>query len=114
VKEDDRNEAIDVSREAIATLAAQAACEIDGVESCQQKTADTITSRVKREYLYKGVKVEGGEDDSYRLVLYLRVRYGVHLPSLARELREKVKEYIEGLTEVDVEDVEIVIEDIEA
>lgn len=113
MKEDAKSEAVEVSREAIATLAAQAASEVDGVEGCRQKIVDTITSRVKREYVHKGVKVEGG-DAPYRLVLYLRVRYGVHLPSLAEEVRKKVKEYVEGLTEVGVEEVEIVIDDVEA
>jgi uncharacterized alkaline shock family protein YloU len=111
MREEMNGENIEVSREAVAALAAQAACKVDGVVACQLKTVDSITSRVKREFVHKGVKLEK-DDDSYRLSVYLHVRYGVNLPSLAREVRKKVKEYVEGLTQEEVKEVEVVIEDI--
>jgi uncharacterized alkaline shock family protein YloU len=113
VREEANGENVEVSREAIATLAAQAACKVEGVIACQLKTVESITSRVKREFVHQGVKLEK-EDDSYRLSLYLHVRYGVNLPTLAQEVRRKVKEYVEGLTQEEVKEVEVVIEDIEA
>ena len=112
MREEVNGENVEVSKEAIATLAAQAACKVDGVIGCQQKTVDSITSRVKREFVHSGVKLEK-EDDSYRLSIYLRVRYGVNIPTLAREVRAKVKEYVEGLTKEEVKEIEIIIEDIE-
>jgi uncharacterized alkaline shock family protein YloU len=111
MREEIDGENVEVSREAVAALAAQAACKVDGVVACQLKTVDSITSKVKREFVHKGVKLEK-DDDSYRLSVYLRVRYGVNLPSLAREVRKKVKEYVEGLTQEEVKEVEVVIEDI--
>lgn len=113
MKEEIKGEGVEVSREAIATLAAQAAAGVAGVVTCQQKTVETLTSRVKRAFVHKGVKVER-EDGSYRLSVYLRVSYGVNIPSLAQEVAKKVKDYVEGLTEVTVDEVEVVIEDIEA
>lgn len=113
MRDEENGEKIEVSREAVAALAAQAACEVDGVLSCQQKAVDSITSRVKREFVHKGVKLEK-DDDSYRLSVYLRVRYGVNLPSLAAEVRKKIKEYVQGLTREEVKEVEVVIEDIDA
>jgi uncharacterized alkaline shock family protein YloU len=113
VKDESRNEGIEVSREAIATLAAQAAGGVEGVKVCQPKTVGSLASRVKREFVHKGIKVEKGDDGSYRLSVYLRVGYGLSIPTLAQEVRKKVKEYVEGLTDVQVEDVEVVIEDIE-
>ncbi len=107
-----RGEGVEVSREAIAALAAQAACEIPGVVACHQSPVESIASRVKREFLHRGIKVERS-DGAYRLSVHLRVEYGVNLPSLAREVRRKVKEYVEGLTDVRVEEVDVVIEDIE-
>jgi len=112
VTSESRSEGIEVSREAIATLAAQAAAGVEGVVACYRKTVESITSRVKREFVHKGVKVER-EDASCRLTMYLKVEYGVNLPSLAREVRRRVKEYVEGLTDIQVEEVEVVIEDIE-
>ncbi len=112
MKEETRSESVEVSNEAIAALAAQAAGDVEGAAVCQQKPVEILTSRVKREFVYKGVKVSR-EEESCRLSLYLKVDYGINIPELAREARRKVKEYVEGLTDVVVEDVEIVIEDVE-
>jgi uncharacterized alkaline shock family protein YloU len=113
MKDESKNEGVEVSREAIATLAAQAAGGVEGVKVCQPKAVGSFASRVKREYVHKGIKVEKGDEGSYKLSVYLRVGYGLSIPALAQEVRKKVKEYVEGLTEVEVEDVEVVIEDIE-
>jgi len=113
VREGNKGESVEVSRETIATLASQAASSVDGVVACQRKTVESFASRVKREFVHKGVKVEGEENGPYRLSVYVRVRYGVELPALAASLREKVTEYLQGLAGVDVEDIEVVVEDIE-
>jgi uncharacterized alkaline shock family protein YloU len=101
VKEDFKGEGVEVSREVIATLASQAATAVPGVAGCQLKRGESITSRVER------------EDDGYRLSIYLRVCYGSHLPTLAEEVARKVKEYVEGLTEASIDEVEVVIEDVD-
>lgn len=111
-EEEGRGEVIEVSRETIATLAAQAASDVEGVFVSQQKAVDSLTSRMKREFVHKGVKVEEA-DGSYSLSLGLRVSFGSDLPSLAREVRDKVRGYVEGLTGVQVEEIEIIIEDVE-
>lgn len=107
-----KGEGVEVSREAIATLAAQAACQVPGVVSCHRSPVDSLASMVKREFVHKGIKVESTEG-GYRLGIHLKVEYGVNLPELAREVREKVREYLEGLTDVRVEEVEVVVEDVE-
>ncbi|MDY6795628.1 MAG: Asp23/Gls24 family envelope stress response protein [Actinomycetota bacterium] len=112
MNDDAREEVVEVSREAIAALAAQAAGGVEGVAACQLKGVDSIASRVKREFIHQGVKVERN-DDSYALSVYLRVIYGVDLPRLTQEVRKKVKDYVEGLTQVKVEEIEVVIEDVE-
>ncbi len=113
MKDESRNETVEVSREAIAALANQAAGGVEGVRVCQPKAVGSLASRVKREYIHKGVKVDKGDDGSYKLSVYLRVGYGLSIPALAQEVSKKVKEYVEGLTDVEVVDVEVVIEDIE-
>ena len=112
MKEDFKSERVDVSSEAVAALAAQAASGIEGVTLIQQGPVEIFASRVKREFLHKGVKVSR-EEEACRLILYFKVDYGTNIPVLAQEVDKKVKEYVEGLTEITVEDIEIVIEDIE-
>ena len=112
MKEDFKSENVDVSSEAVAALAAQAASGIEGITVIKQGAVEIFASRVKREFVHMGVKVSR-EEEACRLSLYLKVDYGVNIPALAQEVRKKVKEYVEGLTEITVEDIEIVIEDIE-
>ncbi len=112
MKEDLRSENVEVSNEAIAALAVQAANEVEGAAVFQQKSSGGLTSRVKREFLQKGIKVIR-EAGTCRLEVHLRVDYGTNIPGLAIEVKQKVKEYVEGLTDIAVEDIEVVIEDIE-
>ncbi len=112
MKEDARGESIEVSNEAIAALAAQAAGEVEGATVLAQKTPGGLTSRVKREFVHKGVKVSR-EDGTCRLSVYLKVDYGANIPTIAAEVRKKVREYVEGLTEKAVDEVDIIIEDVE-
>jgi len=112
MKEDVRSENVEVSSEAIAALASQAAGDIEGVTVIQQRPVESFTSRVKREFVHMGIKVDR-EDEACRLSVYIKVDYGRSIPALAEETRNKVKEYVEGLTDINVGEVEIVVEDIE-
>ena len=112
MKEETRGESVDVSNEAVAALASQAAGEVEGVTVIQQRPVESITSRVKREFVHMGVKVSR-EDETLRLSVYIKVDYGRSMPALAEETRKKVREYVEGLTDVRIEEVEIIVEDIE-
>lgn len=112
MKDEERNEGVEVSREAVAALVVQAVDGVKGVALCQQKPVDSFASLVKRGSAAKGVKVSR-EDGSYRLSISLKVDYGVNIPAIARELMKKVKDYVEGLTDVQVAEVEVVVEDIE-
>ena len=112
MKEDVRGENIDVSSEAIAALASQAASDIGGVTVIQQRPVESLTSRVKREFVHMGVKVNR-EDEACNLSIYIKVDFGKNIPGLAQETRNKVKEYVEGITDIKVEEIEIIVEDIE-
>jgi uncharacterized alkaline shock family protein YloU len=112
VKEETRNEAVEVSRDAVAALVIQAVDGVDGAVLSQQKPVVSIASLVKRGSQQKKVKVSR-EEESFNVSVYLKVDYGKNMPSLAQELAGKIKEYVEGLTDVHIAEVEIVVEDIE-
>jgi uncharacterized alkaline shock family protein YloU len=103
---------IEMSKEALADLAAQASLEVKGVTACQQNPVEIITSRVKREFTHHGVMVEE-EDGSYNLRVHLSVAFGEKIPRIAKEVRERVREYVEATAGVKVNRVEVVIEDID-
>ncbi len=105
-------ERIELSREALADLASQAAQGVSGVAGCLQNPVDTLTSRIKREFIHHGVKVEG-EDGSYRFEIHIAVCFGDSIPRIAQEMRDRVKEYVEATAGVEVAGVEVIVEDIE-
>ncbi len=105
-------EKIELSREALADLACQAAEGVSGVVGCPQGPVETLASRIKREFLHHGVKVEG-EDGSYRFEVHIAVRFGESIPRIAGELQARVKEYVEATAGVEVAGVEVVVDDVE-
>lgn len=105
-------ERIDLSKEALADLASQAAQEVSGVTGCMQNSVDTLTSRIKREFLRHGVKVEE-EEGAYRFKIHIAVCFGESIPRIAAEVQARVKEYVEATAGVSVAGVEVTVEDID-
>ncbi len=105
-------ERIELSKEALADLASQAAQEVSGVKGCLQNPVDTLTSRIKREFLRHGVKVEE-EGGAYRFKIHISVCFGESIPRIASEIQARVKEYIEATAGVSVAGVEVTVEDID-
>ena len=104
-------ERIDLSKEALADLASQAAQEVSGVTGCLQNSVDALASRIKREFLRHGVKVEE-EGGAYRFKIHIAVCFGEH-PRIAAEMEARVKEYVEATAGVSVAGVEVIVEDID-
>ncbi len=105
-------EKIELSREALADLASQAAQEVSGVACCLQNSVDAFTSRIKREFLHHGVKVEE-EGGAYRFKIHVAVYFGESIPRIAAEMQSRVKEYVEATAGVAVAGVEVIVEDVE-
>lgn len=105
-------ERIELSKEALADLASQAAQGVSGVAGCLQNPVDTLTSRIKREFIHHGVKVEE-DNGAYRFELHISVCFGDSIPRVASDLRARVKEYVEATAGVEVAGVEVIVEDVE-
>jgi uncharacterized alkaline shock family protein YloU len=103
---------IELSKEALADLASQAAQEVSGVTGCLQNSVDTLASRIKREFLRHGVKVEE-EGGAYRFKIHISVCFGESIPRIAAEMQARVKEYVEATAGVSVAGVEVIVEDID-
>ncbi len=108
-----KSDRVAVSREVLADLACQAASEIEGVVGCQQPAMESITSRVKREFMQRGVRIIEEKDGALMMDLHLKVRYGASLPELSQAVKKKVQEFLGAMADTAVTRVEITIEDIE-
>ncbi len=105
---------INVSREVIADLACRAVMEVEGVVSCVKPAAEGITSRVRKTHYHHGVGVTEEKDGLVSIDIHLKVKFGASLPQLAREVKQRVSEFLARMTETRIGAVDIFIDDIEA
>ena len=97
---------IRIADEVIATIAAMAAMEIDGVADMSGGVTSNITGMPG-----KGVKLDI-DGQKANIDLFLITRFGVRLPVVADEVQRKVKNAVEDMTGLTVTTVNIHIQGI--
>lgn len=105
------NRSVEISREALAELACQAALRVEGVAELYLPPVEGVALRLRRDFVHRGVRVVN-DGEAWRLTLFVRAKYGSDLPAMARNLKNEVKRYVEGLAGVTVADVEVWVEDV--
>jgi uncharacterized alkaline shock family protein YloU len=90
-----------ISHEILASYAADAAREVDGVRGL-------VDGHLPRR---GGVRVSDA-DGAVRIELHLAVDWGASLPELGRAVQERVREYVGRMTDLRVETVDVVVEEI--
>jgi uncharacterized alkaline shock family protein YloU len=90
-----------ISSDILASYAADAAREVDGVRGL-------VESALHR---YKGVRVL--EDDGrVRLELHLAIEWGASVPAVGREVQRRVAEYLARMASVEPDAVDVVVDKI--
>lgn len=97
---------IKIANEVVAIIAGLAATEIEGVAGMSGGIAGGITELLGRKNLAKGVKVEVGEKEA-AVDLFIVVNFGVRIPDVAIKIQENVKKAIEGMTGLQVVEVNV-------
>ena len=92
--------------EVVATIAALAVSDVDGVSSLSGGVVEGITEMLGKKNFAKGVKVEVGEKEA-AVDLFIIVKYGVRIPDVAIAVQENVKQAIETMTGLSVVEVNI-------
>lgn len=100
---------IKIADEVVAIIAGLAATEVSGVAGMSGGLAGGIAEMLGRKNLTKGVKVEVGEKQT-AVDLFLIVDYGVKIPEVAWHVQVNVKKAIEGMTGLDVVEVNVHIQ----
>ena len=90
-----------ISSDVLATYAADAAREVDGVRGFVESTLPR----------HKGVRVLEG-DGSVRLELHIAVEWGASIPDVGRELQRRVSAYLARMACVEAETVDVVVDEI--
>jgi uncharacterized alkaline shock family protein YloU len=90
-----------ISHEILASYAADAAREVDGVRGL-------VDGHLPRR---GGVRVTG-TDGALRIELHLAVGWGASIPELGLMVQERVREYVGRMTDLEVEAVEVVVDQV--
>ncbi len=92
-----------ISPDILASYAADAAREVGGVRGL-------VESHLHR---HRGVRVSG-DDGGVRLELHLAVDWGASIPELGLAVQARVREYLGRMTDVRLEAVDVVVDEIGA
>lgn len=100
---------IRVADDVVGIIAGLAATEVPGVAGMSGGIGGGIAEMLGRKNLSKGVRVEVGEREA-AVDLYVIVEFGVPIPSVASNIQNNVKQAIEGMTGLNVVEVNIHIQ----
>lgn len=92
-----------ISSEVLASYAADAAREVEGVRGFVESTLPR----------HKGVRVLEGEG-GVRLELHVAVDWGTSIPEVGRELQRRVSAYLARMASIEAEAVDVVVDEIGA
>ena len=106
---------IDISSEAIASVAGSAASECYGVVGLVPKSAlaETAKELLRMDEYVKGVYVRGGKRGGFEVDVYVACAYGVKLSEVASEVQKRVRYEIEKTFEVKLSAVNVYVIDIQ-
>lgn len=90
-----------ISSDVLASYAADAAREVEGVRSLVESTL----------HRHKGVRVLE-DDGSVRIELHIAVDWGASIPDVGREVQSRVAAYLARMASVEADAVDVVIDEI--
>lgn len=98
--------AVQIADDVVAVIAGLAATEVEGVDSMAGNITHELISRLGMKKLSKGVKVTvaGG---CVNVAVALNIGYGYNIPETSKKVQLKVREAIENMTGLTVEDVNV-------
>lgn len=98
--------AVKISDDVISIIAGVATTEVEGVLEMNGGITAGITDMLGMKNLSKGVKVELREE-SVLVDLYIVIKYGLKLDEVGSKVQENVKNAIETMTGMEVEEVNV-------
>ena len=103
---------IRISEDVVASIAALAASETDGVSGLYSSVTRDIVSFLSKKNLSKGVRI-AMEDGNVIVSVALNIAYGYSIPEVSQKVQEKVKNAIETMTGLTVAGVNVRIAEVD-
>jgi uncharacterized alkaline shock family protein YloU len=98
-----------VANEVIASIAAMAACEVDGVAEMDEANARHFGDWLSRQSAHRGVRVRVDTERAIHLELFLQVRSTAVVPGVAERVQANVVEAVERMLGLDVAAVDVFV-----
>lgn len=106
IKEEGKFGDVQIADEVVAIIAALAATEVEGVAKMSGNIPNELVSKLGMKNLSKGVKVDV-MPENVTVDLALELCYGYSIPKVSAVVQEKVKNAIETMTGLTVENVNV-------
>lgn len=97
---------VKIADDVVAIIAGLAATEVKGVASMAGNIPNELIAKLGMKKLSKGVKIEVREE-KVTVDLGVNLDYGVSIPETTKKVQIKVKDAIENMTGLSVEDVNV-------
>ena len=104
--------AVKIHKNVIASIAAIAAGEIEGVKSIGRDFKSGILELVVKKD-FKAIKVEFDKNGEVWIELPLVIKYGYNIPDIANKVQENIRNSLEKMTSLSVKDININVQRIE-
>ena len=103
---------VQIADEVIATIAALAATENDGVACLGGGITHAKASRAGGRALARGVRIEL-QEKVIRVSIIIIMRFGYNIPETTKKVQEKVKSALEEMTDFSVSEVGVSVADVQ-
>ncbi len=97
--------------EVIATIAALAVSDVDGVSAMSGGVVEGITEMLGKKNITKGVKVEVGKEEA-AIDISVSIKYGYKIKEVCEKIQEAVKAAIETMTGLKVVEINIFVQSV--
>ncbi|MCP4649929.1 MAG: Asp23/Gls24 family envelope stress response protein [PVC group bacterium] len=102
-----------INNEVIASIAKQAALEVDGVKGLKTNPLSILSDFFNKGYNNKGITLDITDRD-IKIGVTIIVKYGVSIPDVASLVQENIRTAIEEMTGLSVAEVDVDIGDLYA
>ena len=97
--------------EVVATIAALAVSDVDGVSSLSGGVVEGITEMLGKKNVTKGVKVEVGTEEA-AVDVSVSVKYGYKIKEVCEKIQEAIKSAIETMTGLRVVEINVFVQSV--
>jgi uncharacterized alkaline shock family protein YloU len=104
--------AVRIHKNVIASIAALAAVEIDGVKRVGGDFKSGLLELIGKKST-ASIKVEFNKAEEVKVEVPLIVKYGYNIPDVASKVQENVRNNLEKMTDLSIKDININIQGIE-